>query len=127
MRRGDQSCRSCLDLAIASANLVPFVTKVKIDSEKKFTPKRVIRRRGRLSTVYADHYALQVVLSGMPRASCQKAGSEPPSWNLKRPGGWKVYEELTNMEAEKIADIIEDRNLNIDEVVAKMETIDKKD
>ena len=85
----------------------------------------MIRKKGKLTTVYADHFALQVVLSGMPRVSCQQDGCEP-SWNLKRPGGWRLYEELTDMEAEKIAGIVEDKNLNIDEVVKKMETIDKK-
>jgi hypothetical protein len=50
----------------------------------------------------------------MPRVSCQQAGSKP-TWNLKRPGGWRAYEELTDMEAEKITGLVDDKNLSIDE------------
>ena len=35
VRRGDPSCRSCLDLAIASANLVPYVTKGRVQKKKR--------------------------------------------------------------------------------------------
>ena len=125
VRRGDPSCRSCLDLAIASANLVPYVTKMKIDSERKFTPRRVMRKRGKITTVYADHFAVQVVLAGMPRAICQKTGGEA-SWNLQRPGGWQLYEELTNQEAEKILKIVENTSIPIDEVIKKIDTIETK-
>ena len=52
--------RSCLDLAIASASLAPFVTKVVIDKEKRITTRRVIRRAGRTVTIFSDHYAVEV-------------------------------------------------------------------
>ena len=84
-----------------------------------------MRKKGKITTVYADHFAVQVVLAGMPRAMCQKTGWEP-SWNLQRPGGWQLYEELTNQEAEKILDIVEDTSVQIDEVVKKVEAIETK-
>ena len=101
------------------------MTKVKIDSEKEFTPRRVMRRKGKLKTVYADHFALQVVLGGMPKAFCQKDGCEP-SWNLQRPGGWEVYEVMTNHEAGRIEDIVENMSMPINEVIEKIEKIETK-
>ena len=84
-----------------------------------------MRRKGKLKTVYSDHFALQVVLGGMPRAFCQQDGNEP-SWNLQRPGGWEVYEEMTNHEAIRIQDIVDNTELSIDEVVEKIEKIETK-
>ena len=35
--RADSGVRSCLDLAVISRNLLPFVSKVVVDSERRFT------------------------------------------------------------------------------------------
>ena len=40
--RQDNARRSCLDLGIVSVSLVPFITNVVIDNDRKFTPRRVI-------------------------------------------------------------------------------------
>ena len=48
VQRGKEWIRSCLDLAIGSANLVPFVKQILIDKNRKFTPRRVIRRKGKI-------------------------------------------------------------------------------
>ena len=37
---------SCLDLVVVSRELVPYVKKVEIDSEKNFTVARVVKRKG---------------------------------------------------------------------------------
>ena len=42
IQRGKEVNKSCLDLAISSRNLLPYVEEVLIDDKKKFTPRRVI-------------------------------------------------------------------------------------
>ena len=76
VKRGDASCRSCLDLAIASTNLAPYVTKVKIDSQKEFTPRRVMRRKGKLKTVYSGGDGW--IAEGLLPAGWKQAIMEPP-------------------------------------------------
>ena len=43
--RKDNRRKSILDLAIMSESLLPYIAKVEIDSEKKFTPRRVMKRK----------------------------------------------------------------------------------
>ena len=81
-----------------------------------------MRRKGKLKTVYADHFALQVVLGGMPRDYCQKTGSDI-SWNLQRPGGWEVNEIMTNHESRRIQHSFENMTMPINEIVDKVEKI----
>ena len=38
VQRGKESVRSCLDLAYASQNLLPFIKCMVIDKDRKFTP-----------------------------------------------------------------------------------------
>ena len=42
VQRGKDWIKSCLDLAIGSQNLLPFVKSILIDKERKFTPKRIV-------------------------------------------------------------------------------------
>jgi hypothetical protein len=42
--RQDNTRMSCLDLVIMSVSLLPYLVKVKIDKERMFTPRRVIKR-----------------------------------------------------------------------------------
>jgi hypothetical protein len=55
---GDKDNKSCLDLAIASVNLLPFIKSMEIDSKREFTPMRAVSRgKGKgLRVIHADHY-----------------------------------------------------------------------
>ena len=53
---------SLLDLAIGSANLVPFLASMTIDNGRDFTPKRVVACKGKLKVVYTDHLPIFVEL-----------------------------------------------------------------
>ena len=55
IQRGKESVKSCLDLAICSRDLVPFVKTVVIDNKRQFTPRRVIWKNKTFSSVYTDH------------------------------------------------------------------------
>ena len=91
--------RSCLDLGIVSAGLVPFVTTVLVDKEQDFTPKRVRRTKKRVTSSYSDHFSLEVIFTGLPRAGRAEKEEEVEkcTWNLKKVGGWEEYEKQTNM------------------------------
>ena len=122
--RQDSNRKSCLDLGIMSVSLLPFLTKVEIDVEKKITPRRVLKRKNNIINIFTDHFSLKVEFSGIPK---NKETKKPePVWNLGKPTGWKVYEDETNKVAEQIKNIVEDGNLDIDTVMRKIEVIDTK-
>ena len=76
--------KSCLDIGIVSLSLVPFISKVIIDNERKFTPRRVIRKKNNIKTIYTDHFSVMIELSGMQR---KKHINRPePAWNKGKPG-----------------------------------------
>ena len=92
--RQDRRTKSCLDLAIASDSLLPYVTLVWVDRERKFTPRRVLRSKKKIKTIFTDHFPVKVVISGIPRR--KEETKTKPTWNLGKPGGWDKYEKLTN-------------------------------
>ena len=61
-----EEVRSCLDLVIVSASLLPYARLV-FDSSREFTPRRMLRRREGLVSVYTDLFLLEVVVEGLPR------------------------------------------------------------
>ena len=78
---------SCLDLAIGSKNLEPYLDKMLVDSARKFTPKRVTCSKGKMTIRPTDHFSLVLKLK-MPRKENKK---RPLSvWNKAKPGGWKA-------------------------------------
>ena len=121
---GKEEVRSCLDLAIASANLLPFIKTVVIDSDRRFTPRRVTRKAGVIKTIFTDHYAVEVKIGGLPKSKATK-GKET-TWNLHKTGGWESYERLTKEAAEKVKRVAEDETLNANEAMEKVEAIVEK-
>ena len=100
MDRQDSSRKSCLDIGIISVSLLPYLTKVQVDINRNFTPRRVIKTKKKTTTIFSDHYALKVELKGIPR---KHDNDKPkPTWNRGKPWGWEVYESTTNEVAEKI-------------------------
>ena len=47
---------SCLDLFIASRELVPYINKVVIDKDLKMTPARTKKKKGKVNLIYTDHF-----------------------------------------------------------------------
>ena len=90
MDRQDSSIKSCLDIGIISVSLLPYLTKVQVDINRNFTPRRVIKTKKKTTTIFSDHYALKVELKGIPR---KHDNDKPkPTWNRGKPWGWEVYE-----------------------------------
>ena len=65
--RQDSTRKSCLDIGIMSVSLLPFLTKVEIDIEKKITPRRVVNMKNNIKTIFTDRYSVKVELSGIPK------------------------------------------------------------
>ena len=59
--RQDSRTKSCLDLAIASDCLLPYVTLVWVDRENKFTPRRVLRNKNKFKTIFTDHFPMKII------------------------------------------------------------------
>ena len=54
-----------------------------------FTPRRVIKRRGKTESIYTDHIPIEIKLKGMTRRKKQSV-NKPACWNIHKPGGWAV-------------------------------------
>ena len=111
-------------MGICSQNLLPFVKSFVIDKEKKFTPKRIVWRKSQFSSVYTDHFSIEVTLSGMPRRTTLSMKSS--RWNLGKPEGWKCYQELTEKAAEKIEEIVLNDEIGINDAMKKVTAIDNQ-
>ena len=114
---------SCLDLAIGSRNLLPFLESMVVDSDRKFTPQRAVYIRGRLTVKPTDHFSLLLGLK-MPRK--EKKQKQPTIWNKQKPGGWEAYEKETDAAKEKIEDIINDTERSVDDVMKKLDSLQTK-
>ena len=116
---------SCLDLALASDNLLPFVREVMVDSSRKFTPRRVvIGEGGSLVFKFTDHYPVVVVLE-MPKDEGLKLKPEP-HWNTHKPGAWEKYLVTSDEVAEMIESIVDDEGYDNEAVMNKVDKIQDK-
>ena len=122
--RQDSTRKSCLDLMIISVSLVPFISKVIVDIDRKFTPRRVISNKKSSRSIFTDHFSLKLELTGIPRR--RKDEKVESTWNKGRPGGWEEYERLTDEAAEKMLEIIEDTTKDIDTVEKEIDKIETK-
>ena len=85
-----------------------------------FTPRRVLKGK----TVYSDHFSVKIVLKNLPIGRISE--SKVSIWNLNKPKSWDRYKLLSNKAACKMMKIINNEELNINEVVEKMNNIDNK-
>ena len=122
--RQDNTRQSCLDLGIISVSLLPFISKVVIDSNRNFTPRRVIKSKKKIKTIYTDHFSVLIELSEMPRK--QHPTKVKPTWNKGKPGAWDIFERVTDEYAERIEEIVDDSENNIETVMKEIENIDTK-
>ena len=97
--------QSCLDLFIVSKELLPYVTSLKIDSERKWTVARAVKMGAIYSNVYSDHYSCILNLTGLPRIQERRRESRV-MWNLAKEGGWNRYLLLTDEYSEALENAI---------------------
>ena len=120
----DNTIKSCIDIVMVSAGLLPYVDTMKIDSKRRMTPARVSMKNGKSRLIPPDHYPLMVVLKNLPTKIIRR--DQECSWNLQKPGGWDAYEKLSDENNEKMDAVIEDESLNIENVMRKIEAMDNK-
>ena len=58
----DCRTKSCLDLVLVSAGLLPHVSSLIVDSQRKISPARVSIRKGKRKLILTDHFPLKVKL-----------------------------------------------------------------
>jgi hypothetical protein len=91
-------------LGFISINLYAFIDVLKVDKNRMMTPHSSIGRGKKL--VYTDHDPLHLIFNNLPLNTKKKAPTEEYTvWNTNKPGGWNVYNELTedNADLEKLA------------------------
>ena len=97
--------KSCLDLAICSVGLRPFIESLVIDSKREHAVKRAIFKNGKFSVTFSDHFTFILRLSNLPRSKIRK--EKDTRWNLRKEGGWDKYKKLTEEHSLKMINIID--------------------
>ena len=116
---------SCLDLFIVSRELRPYVDKLVIDSERKWKIARSMKVRGKQKLVYSDHFPGLITFNNLPKEKEEKE-EKIVRWNLAKDGGWMKYKELTEKYVEAIEEIVENKQLAIEQVSHKFEKVHNK-
>ena len=119
--RSDPTKKSCLDLVMVSENLVSYISSLLVDTKRDYAPFRVAKKKGRITMVRSDHYTLVLKLKNLPKRNMLKV--KQSHWNLKKPNGWENYEAMTEEMKEKADAIIENRNIEINEVMDKVDKL----
>ena len=122
--RGAGKSQSCLDLVIFSADLRPYFQSMIIDKEQVFSPSRVQTKNGKKRLIYYDHFPLIINFLNLPTQRI-KVG-KVSNCKLNTPGGWEIYEILTNQIQSKIDKLIEDKSLTIEQMKEKIDNLQKK-
>ena len=122
--RADSRVRSCIDLVIMSADLAPYLKRIKIDNKQEFAPARVRMVDGRKKLIFSDHYPLVIEFENLPKGWIRK--DKVSSWNLSKPSGWEKYKVLTEAAAGKMNKVIENEDETNEEVAANIEKIETK-
>ena len=122
--RGNGKVRSCIDLVIFSADLLPYFKSLLIDTKHEFSPARSKMKDGKMRLVHPDHFPLIVKLENMPTQRVKVTKSS--NWKLNNPGGWEKYMAMSNEISEKMDTITEDKSLTIEEVKKKTDALQTK-
>ena len=109
---------SCLDMFIVSRELLPHVDKLFIDKDRKITPARAIKNKGKFKLVYSDHFALLLTLKNLPRKKVKKH-EKKKAWNLAKEDGWNIYKTLSDEISDKLNKVIDDDGISIEETMRK--------
>ena len=113
---------SCLDLTIVSRELWPYVDKLVIDSDRKMTPARTVKRKGKYKLIYTDHFSTLLSLKNLPRRKTVNE-QKKTMWNIARLNGWDEYKNLTNVNSGKLEKHINDNDKPLSDVMKKFEAV----
>ena len=106
-----------------SKGLVEYVEELIIDKERKFTPHRA----GKAKLIYADHYSMYFKMKGMPlRNPAMRKNNSQVIWNTNKTGGWSLYKESTENNAELDSIVEQAEGMSTNEMMKKIESITTK-
>jgi hypothetical protein len=116
---------SCLDYALASVGLRPYVVSMVIDSARKFASERPVynRRLKKFEIKYSDHFSFVINLENLPTEQQQV---KKVQWNLAKKGGWDKYKDITEDRSDDVMKAVENESSSIEDLNAKFESISKK-
>ena len=118
---------SCLDLFVVSKEVVPYISKLEIDSERKMDIARVERnkKKGTFRMVYPDHFPVLLTLTNLP---LEKEVHEEKivRWNLAKDGGWEEYRKESEKIKEKLIRVVENHEISIEEKKKEIDKIHNK-
>ena len=98
--------KSCLDLFVVSADLLPYVDKLVIDSQREMAVARAVKMGKNYKLVYSDHFTCLLTFSNLPKIQDKKE-ERKKMWNLAKEGGWRHYEILTNKYSEALERVLD--------------------
>ena len=115
----DPEKKSVLTLAIASKSLIPFIDAFRVDSERKYSPRRILKRKNGNHVVrHSDHFLVELVLKNLPNIPKVKKSL---NWFYNKPGGWDRFYELTKGAAKDIEKMLKNcKDLSVDEIDKKI-------
>ena len=116
---------SLLDLWICTAGLAPHFKELYIDSSRKWEVARPVRKAGRLQLTHTDHYTMVACLQNLPAARVARKEQEV-RWKTGDKEGWARYKEKSKNAGQKIKDIVENKDTEIDAAIEKIEAIENK-
>ena len=121
----DNEKKSCLDLALASKDLIRYVKKLLIDKDERFEMGRVIVKNGVKCLVKPDHYTMILELNDVP-INRNKVSKDPDvRFNLKKQDGWTNYKALTEV-CDDLLKIVRDEEADIESVQRRFDNMHTK-
>ena len=103
---------SCLDMFVVSRELLPFVKKLQIDSQREMAVARAVKTGQKYQRVYSDHFTCIMTLSDLPKEKEIKQQKQT-MWNLSKEGGWDKYKVLSEEYSEFLRKCLIKRILSI--------------
>ena len=117
---------SLLDLWLCTAGLAPYLKELIIDSNRSWEVARPVLKDGRLQLTYTDHYVMVATFHNLPAARVAREEKEEVRWKSGSKETWLKYKEESKEASRKIAETIDDKEKDIDEVLEKVEAIETK-
>ena len=90
--RANNKVKSCLDLVIVSADILPYISSLEVDVRMEHKMFRVRKGTDRLKMIPSDHLPLILRLKNMPTRRLKR--EQNSNWNLNNLEGWKKFQEL---------------------------------
>ena len=107
---------------VVSAELLPYVQSLVIDSKREMAVTRAVKVGTRFKEVPSDHFTCILTLTNLPRVQ-ERKGEKQVVWNLEKEGGWNKYKILTDKYSKNLEQVVVDEHTNMVEKYMKFEKL----